>query len=170
VPGLRLYHALRRAIIDKGGRFTVGPRVVGLETADGRVTGALMETAANGRHRLVPADAVILATGGLFGGGLDSDYRGRVVETVAGLHVANVPPLAEWFASPFLSAQPIHQAGILTDADLRPLDAEGKLVFPNLYAAGRLLAGYSPVVEGSTEGVDIATGAHAALRALAALA
>ena len=170
VPGLRLYHALRRAIIERGGRFTVGPRVSGLEMKDGRVTGALMETAANGRARVVPADAVILATGGLFGGGLDSDYQGRVWETVAGLHAANVPPLGEWFANPFLSAQPIHQAGLRTDADLHPLDAEGKPVAPNLYAAGRLLAGYSPISEGSTEGVDIATGAHAALRALAAFA
>ena len=112
---------------------------------------------------------MILATGGLFGGGLESDYQGRVWETVANLHVANVPPLAEWFAHPLLSGQPqpIHHAGIVTDGDLRPLDAEGKSVAPNLYAAGRLLAGYSPVIEGSTEGVDIATGADAALKALA---
>ncbi|HVU13409.1 MAG TPA: anaerobic glycerol-3-phosphate dehydrogenase subunit GlpA [Phototrophicaceae bacterium] len=168
VPGLRLYHALRRAIIDKGGRFTIGPRVVGLETNGGRVTGVLAETAANGRARHIPADAVILATGGLFGGGLDSDYRGAIRETVANLHVANVPPLGEWFTQPFLSGQPqpIHNVGIVTDGDLRPLDAEGKVVAPNLYTAGRLLAGYSPVVEGSTEGVDIATGAHAAIKAL----
>ncbi len=171
VPGLRLYHALRRAIVDQGGRFTLGPRVTGLQTNDGRVTGVLAETAANGRPRLIPADAVILATGGLFGGGLDSDYQGRVWETVANLPVANVPPLGEWFTKPLLSSQPqpIHAAGLLTDADLRPLDANGHAIAPNLYAAGRLLAGYSPVVEGSTEGVDIATGAHAALRALTSI-
>lgn len=170
VPGLRLYHALRRAIIDQGGRFTLGPRVSSLTLHAGRVAGAALATAANGRARIVPADAVILATGGLYGGGLDSDYRGSVVETAAGLPVAQVPPLGAWFAQPFLRAQPIHQAGIVTDGDLRPLDAAGNVVAPNLYAAGRLLAGYSPVAEGTTEGVDIATGAHAALRALAALA
>ncbi|MCZ2095398.1 MAG: anaerobic glycerol-3-phosphate dehydrogenase subunit B [Anaerolineae bacterium] len=169
IPGLRLYHALRRAIIDQGGRFIVGSRVAGLETSGGRVTGVLAETAANRRRRNIPADAVILATGGLFGGGLESDYQGRVWETVAGLPVAHVPP-GEWFTYPLLSGQPqpIHRAGVLTDADLHPLDAGGEVVAPNLFAAGRLLAGYSPVQEGSTEGVDIATGAHAALRALAA--
>jgi glycerol-3-phosphate dehydrogenase subunit B len=168
VPGLRLYHALRRAMIERGGRFTIGPRLSGLETSGGRVTGVLAETAANGRHRSIPADAVILATGGLFGGGLESDYQGRIWETVADLPVASVPPLEAWFAHPLLSGQPqpIHQAGIVTDDDLRPLDGDGKPVAPNLYAAGRLLAGYSPVVEGSTEGVDAATGAHAALRVL----
>lgn len=170
VPGLRLYHALRRAVLDRGGRFTVGARVTGLELKDGRVTGAHAETAAHGRTRFVPADAVILATGGLYGGGLESDYRGNVRETVANLHVAQVAAQAEWFAHPMTSgqAQPIHFAGIATDGDLRPLDADGNAVAENLYAAGRLLAGYSPVVEGCMEGVDIATGAHAALRALSA--
>ena len=170
VPGLRLYHALRRAIIDRGGRFTVGSRVTGLEAKDGRVTGVFSETAAHSRSRMIPADAVILATGGLFGGGLDSNYQGRVWETVANLHVANLPPLGEWFANPLLSgeAQPIHRAGIMTDGESHPLDAEGKIAAMNLYAAGRLLAGYSPVVEGSSEGVDIASGAHAAITALAA--
>jgi glycerol-3-phosphate dehydrogenase len=171
VPGLRLYHALRRAIIDGGGRFTMGPRVTGLETKEDRVTGIFAETAAHGRARVIPADAVILATGGLFGGGLESDYQGKLWETVANLYVANVPPLGEWFSNPLLSgqAQAIHHAGIVTDGDGRPLDGEGKIVAANLYAAGRLLAGYSPVIEGSTEGVDIATGAHAAIKALAGM-
>ncbi len=171
IPGLRLYHALRRALIAQGGRFTVGPRVSGLEVKDRRVTGVFAETAANGRARVLPADAVILATGGLFGGGLESDYHGRVWETVANLPVANLPPLGEWFTQSLLSGQPqpIHRVGVATDGDLRPLAAEGEIVAPNLYAAGRLLAGYSPVSEGSTEGVDIATGAHAAIRALSAM-
>jgi anaerobic glycerol-3-phosphate dehydrogenase len=43
-------------------------------------------------------------------------------------------------------------------------------VAANLFAAGRLLAGFSPVVEGSTEGVDIATGHHAARQAVALVA
>jgi anaerobic glycerol-3-phosphate dehydrogenase len=107
----------------------------------------------------------------LFGGGLDSDYQGKIWETVANLPVANVPPLAEWFENPLLSGQPqaIHHAGIITDSASRPLDSEGKIVAENLYAAGRLLAGYSPVTEGSTEGVAIASGAHAAIKAVGAI-
>ena len=169
VPGLRLYHALRRAFIDRGGRFSIGSRVVGLETKEGRVTSVQAETAAHGRARVVPADAVILATGGLFGGGLESDYQGRVWETVANLPVTGVPAQSEWFNEPMLSgsAQPIHRAGLATDTELRPLDTGGNPVAPNLYAAGRLLSGSSPVIENCTEGVDIATGAHAALSAIA---
>lgn len=168
VPGLRLYHALRTALLEHAGRVTIGPRVTGLALEGERVIGIYAETAAHGRARMIAADAVILATGGLFGGGLDSDYTGRVWETIHNLPVANVPPLEAWFTNTLLGGQPqpIHMAGLRTDADLRPLDETGAPAAANLYAAGRLLGGFSPVIEGSTEGVDIATGAHAALAAL----
>ena len=170
IPGLRLYHTLRRTLIARGARFNVGMKVTGFETKDGRISG-VYAAASNGRPRLYAADAVVMATGGLYGGGLDSDYTGRVWETILDLPVTRVPPLGEWFTQPFLSGQPqpIHYAGLAADADLRPLDANGSPAFPNLYAAGRQLAGYSRVVEGSTEGVDIATGVRASQLALESL-
>jgi glycerol-3-phosphate dehydrogenase len=168
IPGLRLYEALRRAVMERGGRVTIGARVVGLEMRGGRVTGVAAATAAHGRARVVPADAVILATGGLYGGGLESDYRGTITEPIANLPVANVPPRADWMNQPILTGarQPIHAVGVQTDGDLRPLNADGGAAYPNVYAAGRLLASYSPIVEGSTEGVDLASGAWAARAAV----
>lgn len=171
VPGLRLYHNLRRAVLALGGRFTVGTRVTGLERDGSQITGVIAETVAHGRTRTIPADAVILATGGLFGGGLDSDYKGRVWETVANLPVSAIPPMTEWFAQPLLAGepQPIHAVGVRVDGDLRPVDANGDVIAPNLAAAGRILGGYSPVIEASTEGVDVASGARAAQVALASV-
>jgi glycerol-3-phosphate dehydrogenase subunit B len=171
VPGQRLFRALRAQLLANGGRLTFGPRVHGLELRDGRATGVPLETAAHGRPRIVPADAVILATGGLYGGGLDSDYKGNVWETVLGVPVANVPPITDWFSEPLLAGrpQPIHRAGVRTDALLRPLTADGAPFAENVYAAGHVLAGASPVMEGSAEGIDLATGAQAALNAVAAL-
>ena len=52
---------------------------------------------------------------------------------------------------------------------MRPLDDGGAPAAENLYAAGHLLAGASPIVEGCAEGIDLATGAAAALHAMAAL-
>ncbi len=169
IPGLRLYHALRTALLDRGARFSMGTRVIGLESAGGRVTGVQAQTASN-RPRVIPADAVILASGGLYGGGIDSDYQGTLRETIAGLPVTRKPDGA-WFAREFLSGepQPIHLAGVRTDTRLRPLSADGAPLASNLFAAGRLLGGYSPVAQGCTEGVDIATGAHAALQVMQAL-
>ncbi len=168
IPGLRLYHALRKAILARGGRFTVGPRVSGLDVSDdGSVRGVWIETAAHARPGWIPADAVILATGGLYGGGLTSDYQGNVIEAVANLPVAYVPPVEQWTDDALLSghALPINRAGVSVDESLRPL-RDGSPAYPNVYAAGRLLAGALPVLEGCTEGIDIASGAAAALAAV----
>jgi glycerol-3-phosphate dehydrogenase len=171
VPGQRLFRAVKAQLLANGGRLTFGPRVHGLELRDERATGVPVETAAHGRPRIVPADAVIIATGGLYGGGLDSDYKGLVWETVLGAPVAHVPPMTDWFSEPLLAGrpQPIHRAGIRTDELLRPLTADGAPFAANIYAAGHILAGASPVMEGSAEGIDLATGAQAALNAIAAV-
>ncbi|MFQ3568292.1 MAG: anaerobic glycerol-3-phosphate dehydrogenase subunit GlpA [Aggregatilineales bacterium] len=170
IPGMRIQRALHTALRGAGVRLTFGPRAR-VELCAGRAEGVALETA-SGRPRHLPADAVILATGGLFGGGLESDMRGSIYETTANLPVSEVPPRDRWFTEPLLAAaaQPIHFAGISTDAALRPLNDTGKPVASNLYAAGRLLGGYSPVIEGCTEGVDIASGAHAGRAAITLLA
>ncbi len=167
VPGTRLFRALRSTLLERGARLTVGPRAA-LALQNGRAQGVSIETAAHGRPHTIYGDAVILATGGLYGGGLESDYTGRIWETTHNIPVVNVPPMEQGFSEDFLSSkrQPIHSVGVATDAQLRPLDADGRLIAPNLFAAGRLLAGYSPVAEGSTEGVDIATATYAVQQAL----
>jgi glycerol-3-phosphate dehydrogenase len=170
VPGLRLYHALRKALIEGGARFTVGVQVKSLIVEDGRVVGALANTSAD-RPRTVRADAVVLATGGIYGGGLESDYQGKIVERVAGLPVSDVPPMEAWFDQPFTSGAPqaIHRAGVRADAQMRPLTEAGPPFALNLFACGRLLAGAAPVAEGCTEGVDIASGAAAGTCAVEAV-
>ncbi|NWF70767.1 MAG: anaerobic glycerol-3-phosphate dehydrogenase subunit A [Chloroflexi bacterium] len=166
VPGTRLFRALKTALMERGGRITIGPRALGLALENGRVRGVHIETAAHGRPRTIYGDAVLLATGGLYGGGLESDYSGRIWETVHGLPVKTV--VGEWFGAGLLSgqAQPIHEAGVVTDAHLRPLNGDGQPAAANLFAAGRLLAGYSPVIESSSEGVDIASATFAVRQAL----
>ncbi|MBW4437136.1 MAG: anaerobic glycerol-3-phosphate dehydrogenase subunit A [Pleurocapsa minor GSE-CHR-MK-17-07R] len=168
VPGTRLFRKLRDAFLAGGGRYTVGPKALGLVQPNGRVTGVQTESASHGRPRVIPADAVILATGGLYGGGYESDYTGRVWEPVAHAPVHDVPELGTWFAEAVLTGQPqpIHAAHLATDAQLRPLGENGRPCADNLFAAGRVLGGTSPVSEGCAEGIDLATGVHAALSAL----
>jgi glycerol-3-phosphate dehydrogenase subunit B len=141
--------------------------VTNLIVESGRVLGATAETSAL-RPRDIHADAVILATGGLYASGLESDYHGHIIERIVGLPIANVHPLTEWFDQPFTSgaAQQIHRVGVTTDADLRPLRSDGIPFASNLFACGRILAGYSPVADGCTEGVDLATGVLAGRNAV----
>jgi glycerol-3-phosphate dehydrogenase subunit B len=74
--------------------------------------------------------------------------------------------MGQWFAESLLpSDHPIHYAGVAADHDLRPIDDQGQPLYENLRVAGRLLAGYNGVCEGSTEGVWIAT-SQAAVKSL----
>lgn len=166
VPGQRLETALRKAILARGGRIALGGKVVGYERKNGLIRGVIAETAAQGRGRVIPANAVILATGGLYGGGLDSDYTGRVWETTAELAVRDVSPPETWFANDLLAGkgQPIHRARLAVNGHLQPLTDDDQPFAENLFAAGHILGGCSPTSEGCSEGIDIATAAKAAFQ------
>ena len=49
------------------------------------------------------------------------------------------------------------------NAQMQPVDEAGRVVLENVRIAGRLLAGYDPLAEGSTEGVWLATAYRAAI-------
>ncbi|MBN1284980.1 MAG: anaerobic glycerol-3-phosphate dehydrogenase subunit B [Anaerolineae bacterium] len=168
VPGMRLYHALCEELLSLGARVAIGPRVTRGVVEGGRVTGVAIATAST-RERIIRGDAVILATGGLLGGGLESDHRGNVWETIFDLPlVGPVGDRAQWFLPELFPAEarhPVHRIGVQADARMRP--AAGENGAPaGLYVCGRLLGGYDPLREGSGEGVDIATGYKAAVSAI----
>ena len=71
------------------------------------------------RDQTYRADTFILATGGLYGGGITSDYTGTLREAVFGLPLqtpAGGPD--EWFTPQFLgpAGHPIHHAGVRANA------------------------------------------------------
>jgi len=161
IPGLRLYHALRSALRRRGGRLVVGEPVARVVVERRRVTAVAMSAAV--RERLIRTEALILATGGIAGGGLIGEPDGRLVEPLLGLPVEG-PAAAEWLsADPFDRAgHPLEAAGIRTDADLRPLDAGGKVVVENVAIVGSLLAGQRYLTERCGDGVALASGRRAA--------
>ncbi len=124
VPGIRLYRALRRALLAAGGRILIGESIASVERDGERVTA--VATAAAAREFRVRTDNVILATGGIAGGGIVADLEGRLTEVVLGLPV-EAPPREEWLsADPFEpQGHPLESAGIRTDADLRPVEIPG---------------------------------------------
>jgi glycerol-3-phosphate dehydrogenase subunit B len=165
VPGMRLQRALVRALQGWGGQLQVGAEVQ-LERSGGRAQA--LEVMAAGHRLRLPVGAVVLATGGLASGGLRLDPSGTVVEPAAGLPVAQPPGAPEgWFRQRFLEgcSQPIDLAGVRTDADMRPLDAEGGVVLENVFVAGGLLDGAERSLERSADGIACASGYVAGLRA-----
>jgi glycerol-3-phosphate dehydrogenase subunit B len=163
VPGMRLQQALTDALAAAGGRLVLGPEAVGLEGSGGRATAVRVRQAA--RVRPLPADAVVLATGGFASGGIELDSRGALRETVAGLPVRGPAPDGPPLSPRHLDAQPLMRSGIAVDDLMRPVDDDGAPVWRNLHAAGAIVAGAEPWREKSGEGICIA-GAVAAASAI----
>ena len=158
VPGMRLHHILWQAIERAGGRVQEGMLAVGAEMAEGQVTAVHTEAAARQRsHRF---DQYILATGGLLGGGLVTNFEGEVREVIFNLPVAAPSSRLEWFQQEFVTknGHPIYQAGVQVNESLQPVARNGRVLYNNLYAAGSTLAHCDVIRERSLEGVALATG------------
>ncbi|HEY3766023.1 MAG TPA: glycerol-3-phosphate dehydrogenase subunit GlpB [Gaiellales bacterium] len=158
VAGVRLYRALIAELRARRARLIVGSTVVAATLDGNRIAGLDVHVA--GRTRTFPAGAVVLATGGLATGGIVLEPAG-LREPVLGLHVADDPGEARYGDGAF-HEHPIDRAGLRVDHAMRPLDADGDVVHPNLHAAGALLRGAAPWLELSGNGLALASGLAAA--------
>ena len=163
VPGMRLFNAFKAALSRAGVQILLDMTVARGVVADRHVTGVIVPGAV--REMTYRAGRVILATGGLYGGGIASNHRGEMTEAVFGLPLAVPGGLGDWFDPRLLSQRqhPVHQAGVRANAWLQPVDDAGNVALENVRVAGRILAGYNPLAEGSAEGVWLATGYRAAV-------
>ncbi|MBF6604015.1 MAG: FAD-binding protein [Chloroflexi bacterium] len=158
VPGMRMYRALREALRRRGGRIQVGEAVRGSIGPDRRVDELVAPAAA--RAFVLSVGAVVLATGGIVGGGIVAEADGTLVETVLGLPVEGPPIDAALLGDPFEpSGHPLEVAGVRTDAELRPI-APGRPdpIADNVRIAGSLLAGQRYLREHCGDGIAIASG------------
>jgi glycerol-3-phosphate dehydrogenase subunit B len=166
VPGMRLHHILRQAIERAGGRVQEGMLAVGAEMADGRVTttstGSVQAvyTEAAARQRSHRFDQYVLATGGLLGGGLTTNFEGEIREVIFNLPVVAPGSRLDWFQREFVTkiGHPIYQAGLRVNEQLQPVAENGRPLYNNLYAVGCTLASCDVIRERSLEGVALATG------------
>jgi glycerol-3-phosphate dehydrogenase subunit B len=142
----------------------IGERVARVETTQAKVTAVATEAAT--RDLVTRVGALVLATGGVAGGGLIGDPSGSIRETILGLPVDG-PPIERWLRGDPLdpASLPIAAAGIRTDEALRPVDprrpADGPL-YDNVRIVGTLLAGQQWMVDRSGDGVALASAWRAA--------
>jgi len=167
VPGVRLYTALRSYLQGLGVRLTAGMEVLTAKTAaPNGVPGTVqwVESATSARPLKLLADKYLLATGGILGGGFNSEMNGRVWETIFDLPLTVPQERADWFQASFLSPQghPVFSGGISVNKAFQPAAENGQPLYANLWAAGKLLAHSDAIQERSTEGIAIATGVAAA--------
>jgi glycerol-3-phosphate dehydrogenase subunit B len=165
VPGMRLFNAFKAALTQAGVPILLDMTAVRGVVEGGRATGVIVPNVV--RDQTYRADTFILATGGLYGGGITSDYTGTLREAIFGLPLqAPTGGLDGWFAPRFLGpeAHVVHTAGVRANAQMQPVDESDRVVLENVRVAGRLLAGCDPTAEGSTEGVWLATAYRAATK------
>lgn len=161
VPGVRLTNALRKHLRQLGVRVELNMRVIGFHAEGDRVVWVESETSGHPlKHR---AEKFLLATGGILGGGIETDHTGKVWETIFDLPLATPRNRGQWFRARFFdpAGHPIFRAGVPVNSQFQPIDANGTRVFANVWAAGNLLAHCDPILERSWEGIALAT-AHAA--------
>lgn len=163
VPGVRLFTALRAHLRGMGVRIEAGVEVVNAKMST--ATGSLgqvqwIESESSARPWRQRAPKFLLATGGILGGGFNSDINGRVWETIFNLPLTVPQKRSDWFHSDFLSREghPVFQGGIAVNQDFQPIGADGKPVYANLWATGHGLAHCDPLQERSLEGMAVVSG------------
>lgn len=171
VPGVRLYKAMRRKLHDMGVRVYAGMEVAGARVTPagngvaGQVRWVESETSSRPfKHRAL---RFLLATGGILGGGFNSDRHGRVWEVIFGLPLTVPQQRSQWFRPQFLTpdGHPVFNGGIAVSRQFQPIDDNGKVVYGNLWVAGNLLANDDPILQRSMEGAALAIGTVAGLAA-----
>lgn len=162
ITGLRLRTMLVRYLKKQGVRIVEQAVVAKSIVEDGKCVAVV--TDGIDRERTYYGKSFILANGGFYGGGLVAE-PGSVIEPIFNLSV-HAPSDHELWANPSLfsnEAQLFAKLGLDVDKNMRPLDANGKVVLNNVFIAGRNLRGYDFCFEKSGNGVAIASGYQAAM-------
>jgi glycerol-3-phosphate dehydrogenase subunit B len=165
--GLRLKEAFERHLPERGVKLLLEKKVRRIRCE--KKGTFLMEIDAGESRQEVRARAVVLATGRFLGGGLKSD-RERVRETLFDLPVHQPQDRDQWHCKDFLDpcGHPVNRAGLEVDPYFRPLNPLGEAAYPNLFAAGSILAHQDWMRMKCGAGLAIAT-AYAAVKAFVRL-
>ncbi len=158
VPGIRLYRALSQQLLQWGGRIESNMEVIGFDADDQQIR--WVETATSARPLKHRAENFLLATGGVLGGGFNSDHTGRFWETIFDLPLTVPQDRNAWFRHQFLhpQGQPVFAGGVCVSPQFQPVDQKGAILYNNLWAAGGVLAHADPIRERSLEGIALTTG------------
>lgn len=149
VPGIRAQQQLKRCFQQAGGVFMLGDSAVRAEREGNRITKIY-----SCNHGDIPfvGKNVVLATGSYFSQGLIAEPD-RVYEPVFGLDVNYSEDRGQWHELNVFSKQPYQSFGVKTNADFQGM-YQGQAL-DNLYVAGAILEGFSPIKEGCGAGVSI---------------
>ncbi len=177
VTGLRLDKLLRQACLKLGVTIVEKAHVIGFTSAldasgdyirkpESKAKAAkickTLVTGGYGANHEYNVDAVIVATGGAFSGGLVTQM-GRMYEPIFGLEILVPADQQEWSHQYLFCGkpQPFAAYGVAVNENLQPVDPTGEVLLSNVQFIGRSLQGYDFCFEKSGNGVAITTAYHA---------
>ena len=161
-PGMRLQRAFMKYLQSNGVKFFENSKVVRGVTDGKKVTGVVVENVV--REKTFPARKVILATGGFYSGGITMREFDNPREPIFDLPVFFPEGADNWSNQQLFSDNPqgFSTTGIFTDDNLRPVDANGNVLFDNLHVVGANLGGCDKIFERSAGGIAISSAYKAA--------
>ena len=177
VTGLRLDRLLRQACLKLGVDIVEKAHVVGFTSAldasgshirkqeskekAAKICKTLI-TGGFGASHEYSVDAVIVATGGAFSGGLVTQM-GRMYEPIFGLEIPVPEDQRDWSHQYLFCGQPQPFAayGVAVNENLQPVNPAGEIILSNVQFIGRSLQGYDFCFEKSGNGVAVTTAYHA---------
>ncbi|TCS78956.1 anaerobic glycerol-3-phosphate dehydrogenase subunit GlpB [Pectinatus cerevisiiphilus] len=161
VTGTRLNKMLHSYAKKHGVQIIEKARVVGSEIVDGKCLAVITE--GFDRQRKFYADQFILATGGVYGGGITTQI-GTMTEPIFNISIKVPEVQTDWsYKQLFADKKQIFaQYGVKVDENLTPVAADGSKPASNVKVAGRSLAGYDFCYEKSGNGVALITAYKAA--------
>ncbi|MFW5733642.1 MAG: glycerol-3-phosphate dehydrogenase subunit GlpB [Oceanidesulfovibrio sp.] len=165
IAGLRLRAAFETFLPQRGARMYPQKLVSDWEPlGDGDFRLHIAGVGDGGTEAVVHARGVVLAGGRFFGKGLVADQH-AVREPLFGLPVLQPHNRGEWHREDFFDPRghPLNRTGVEVDKRFRPLSENGHPAFPNLFAAGSILARQDWMRAKCGAGLAIAT-AYAAVQ------
>ncbi|WP_296896678.1 anaerobic glycerol-3-phosphate dehydrogenase subunit GlpB [uncultured Megamonas sp.] len=162
VTGVRLDKLLTAYAKKRGVQIIRKARVVDAEIVNGKCVSVTTE--GFDRQRKFYADKFILATGGVYGGGLVADI-GSMKEPIFNIDITVPKVQTDWsYKQLFADKKQIFaKYGVNTDENLTPLNSAGKKIASNVKVIGRSLSGYDFCYEKSGNGVALITAYKAAI-------
>lgn len=150
--GIDLYRLLRKKFKDLGGEFVINGKAKAAIIKDSYCHSIVLQN--QGKTQQLKAKSFVLATGGIFGGGIQVGPR-TIREEVFDCPLF-LPE--RWTEDGFLGPQPYALTGIEVDNELHPLNSNGQIFLQNVYVCGRMLAHWDPWTDYCGGGVALATG------------
>lgn len=160
LPGVRLKEALIRSLSEKGISCLFQKKVLRMERTSDNMF--LLDIGKADLEAQIETQGIVLATGRFLGGGLLADQV-CIKETLFNLLVSQPAQREDWHADDFFDSagHAINRSGIETDTMARPLAADRRPAYDNLFAAGTILAHHDWVRMKCGTGLSVASARHA---------